>query len=61
VSSVKYELHFYIPENGFLHSRRRKNLKSDKAATMFAGRILPESLMTLNPPTKFAFCISFLQ
>jgi hypothetical protein len=25
---VKYELGFYTPENGILHSHRRENLKS---------------------------------
>jgi hypothetical protein len=30
VSSVRYELGFYIPENGILHSHRRENLKSYK-------------------------------
>jgi hypothetical protein len=29
VSPVKYELGFYIPEDGILHSHRRENLKSD--------------------------------
>jgi hypothetical protein len=28
VSAVKYELGFYIPEDGILHSHRRENLKS---------------------------------
>jgi hypothetical protein len=28
VSSVKYELGFYIPEDDILHSHRRENLKS---------------------------------
>jgi hypothetical protein len=28
VSPVKYELGFYIPEDGILHSNRRANLKS---------------------------------
>jgi hypothetical protein len=28
VSSVKYELRFYITEDGILHSHRRENLKS---------------------------------
>jgi hypothetical protein len=30
VSPVKYELGFYIPEDGILHSDRREYLKSDK-------------------------------
>jgi hypothetical protein len=28
MSSVKYELGFYIPEGGILHGHRRDNLKS---------------------------------
>jgi hypothetical protein len=28
VSPVRYELAFYIPEDGILHSHRGKNLKS---------------------------------
>jgi hypothetical protein len=28
VSPVKYDLGFYIPEDGILHSRHRENLKS---------------------------------
>jgi hypothetical protein len=30
MSPVKYELGFYIPEDGILHSHRRENLKSYK-------------------------------
>jgi hypothetical protein len=33
VSPVKYELGFYIPEDGILHSHRRGKLKSYKALT----------------------------
>jgi hypothetical protein len=33
VSSVKYELGFYIPEDGILHSDRRENPKSYIALT----------------------------
>jgi hypothetical protein len=29
VSSVRYEMGFYIPEDGVLHSHRRENLKSN--------------------------------
>jgi hypothetical protein len=28
VSPVRYELGFYIPEDGILHSHRRENVKS---------------------------------
>jgi hypothetical protein len=31
MSLVRYELHFYIPEDGILHSHRREYLKSYKA------------------------------
>jgi hypothetical protein len=34
VSLVKYELGFYIPEDGILHSNRRGNLKSYTAASV---------------------------
>jgi hypothetical protein len=30
VSRARYELGFYIPENGIVHSNRRQNLKSYK-------------------------------
>jgi hypothetical protein len=33
VSPVRYELAFYTPEDGILHSRRRENLKSYIALT----------------------------
>jgi hypothetical protein len=33
MSPVKYELEFYIPEDGILHSHRRENLKSYIALT----------------------------
>jgi hypothetical protein len=33
VSPVKYELGFYIPEDGILHSHRRENLKFNKNST----------------------------
>jgi hypothetical protein len=36
VSPVKYELGFYIPEDGNLHSRRRELLKSYIALTGWA-------------------------
>jgi hypothetical protein len=35
VSSVKYELGFYIPEDDILHSHHRENLKSYKFDTYF--------------------------
>jgi hypothetical protein len=36
VSPVRYELGFYIPEDGVLHSRGRANLKSYIALTGWA-------------------------
>jgi hypothetical protein len=36
VSPVRYELRFYIPEDGILHSHRRENLKSYRALTGWA-------------------------
>jgi hypothetical protein len=33
VSPVRYELGFYIPEDGILHSHRREELKSDTFPT----------------------------
>jgi hypothetical protein len=33
VSPVKYELGFYIPKDGILHSHRRENLKPYIALT----------------------------
>jgi hypothetical protein len=34
VSPVRYELGFYIPEDGILHSHRRENFKSYTAKTV---------------------------
>jgi hypothetical protein len=36
VSPVKYELGFYIPEDGILHTHRSENLKSYIALTGWA-------------------------
>jgi hypothetical protein len=36
MSPVKYELGFYIPKGGILHSHRRENLKSYIALTGWA-------------------------
>jgi hypothetical protein len=38
VSSVKYELGFYIPEDDILHSHRRENFKSYTALPDWAPR-----------------------
>jgi hypothetical protein len=37
MSSVKYELGFYIPEDDILHRHCRENLKSYIALTGWAG------------------------
>jgi hypothetical protein len=36
VSPVRYELVFYVPEDGIVHIRRRENLKSYIALTGWA-------------------------
>jgi hypothetical protein len=36
VSPVRYELGFYTPEDGILHSHRRENLKSYIPLTRWA-------------------------
>jgi hypothetical protein len=36
VSPVKYELGFYIPEDGSLHSHRHENLRSYEDVTYFS-------------------------
>jgi hypothetical protein len=43
VSPVKYELGFYIPEDGILHSHRRENLKSYTSVEhLFFGLPIPD-------------------
>jgi hypothetical protein len=37
VSPVKYELGFYIPEDGILHGHRRENLGSYKTELKLVG------------------------
>jgi hypothetical protein len=44
VSPVKYELGFYIPEDGILHSPRRENLKSYTISTMISSTSVAECL-----------------
>jgi hypothetical protein len=34
MSPVRYELGFYIPEDGYLHSDRRENLKCYKTSNL---------------------------
>jgi hypothetical protein len=40
VSPVNYELGFYIPEEGILHSHRRENFKSYIPAGLCTGDIM---------------------
>jgi hypothetical protein len=49
VSPVKYELGYYIPEDGILHSDRRENFKSYIFRT---GRVGGERICVWEPPTK---------
>jgi hypothetical protein len=44
MSPVKYELGFYIPEDGILHSHSRENLKS-YTANVRSSVILPTLMM----------------
>jgi hypothetical protein len=44
VSRVKYELGFYIPEDGILHTHRRENLKCYTADWLF-GKCLRSPLL----------------
>jgi hypothetical protein len=48
VSPVKYELGFYIPEDGILHSHLRKNLKS--YVTLTGWTLCRRSIV---PPVKY--------
>jgi hypothetical protein len=48
VSPVRYELDYYIPEDGILHSHRRENLKSYIALTAWALQLRRDA-----PPVKY--------
>jgi hypothetical protein len=63
---VKYELGFYIPEDGIRHSHRRENLKSYTEVTVFGlskenrrKRMLHTALATSATDTD-AVCFSSL-
>jgi hypothetical protein len=43
VSPVKYELGFYIPEDGILHSHQSGNLKSLTVSTGVAAAVVPDT------------------
>jgi hypothetical protein len=54
MSPVKYELGFYIPEDGILHSHRRQNLRSYGSLSdplafccRWSGRKRPTVVMSL--------------
>jgi hypothetical protein len=55
VSPVKYEMGFYIPEDGILHSHCRENLKSYIVGRLFHIRI------TYVFPTNVFLMVSHLQ
>jgi hypothetical protein len=50
VSTVKYDLGFYIPEDDILHSHRRGNLKSYQACSCsnYAGSEKSDSRHAVN-------------
>jgi hypothetical protein len=48
VSPVKYELGFYIPEDGILHSHRRENLKSYLERPVSRGRYVPRDCTDIS-------------
>jgi hypothetical protein len=43
VSPVKYELGFYIPEDGILHSHRREKLKSYMSLCVYSLCVVPST------------------
>jgi hypothetical protein len=53
VSPVRYELGFYIPEDGILHSQGRENLKSYKLMTQYS-RII-EQFRSESSPVRLPF------
>jgi hypothetical protein len=60
VSPVRYELVFYIPEDGILHSHRRKNLGSHICITMLTLHSPPYPLSrytTAQPGSTLLYCI----
>jgi hypothetical protein len=48
VSHVRYELGFYIPEDGIFHSHRRENLKSYRLQRVFPQRLTGWSSFSLG-------------
>jgi hypothetical protein len=56
VSPVRYELGFYIPKDGILHSRRRENLRfynTDNKSRL----LLPEAQFFIVHPKALRNCI----
>jgi hypothetical protein len=48
VSPVKYELGFYIPEDGILHSHRRENLRSYTCTYVFVVHCMTSVNLVVN-------------
>jgi hypothetical protein len=51
VSPVKYELGFYIPDDGILHSHRRENLKSYSVKPYAVRLHIPKRAISEYRPT----------
>jgi hypothetical protein len=64
VSPVKYELSFYIPEDGSVHSHRREVLKSYMIQTNnfiicdFWIKVKDQYLLPYNPKTVTLCCLN---
>jgi hypothetical protein len=52
MSLVKYELGFYIPEDGILHSDRRENPRS----SIFLVPVRPDIISTASPRELWLCC-----
>jgi hypothetical protein len=52
VSPVRYELGFYIPEDGILHSHRRENLKSYRIGPCLRTKVPREDTEGILPPKR---------
>jgi hypothetical protein len=49
---VKYELGFYIPEDGTVHSHRRENLKSSILVTLMMEAVRSSETSVLTRATR---------
>jgi hypothetical protein len=57
VSPVRYELSFYIPEDGILHSHRRENLKSYRSLGICSYVKCTSPKIPRPPPTfHLSYC-----